>query len=134
MRMAPSKQHVHITEGWLCAKRMPVMGCGCPRRAETCGVDVMKVDCEGGEVHLLEMGQKEICSVPFWIIETHSQELLNAISKKFISNEDKNKLFAFTKDLIAKYFDNLKENDYLATHNYRCLTRFEFCSEFQTKF
>lgn len=41
----------------------------------------------------------------------------HAISKKFISNEDKNKLFAFTKDLIAKYFDNLKENDYLKELN-----------------
>lgn len=49
-------------------------------------IDVMKVDCEGGEEHLLGMTESEISSVPYWIIETHSSDLHQQITKKFCEN------------------------------------------------
>jgi Methyltransferase FkbM domain len=50
-------------------------------------IDVIKIDCEGGEEHLLGMTEKEIRSVPYWIIETHSLHLHQAIIKKFCEND-----------------------------------------------
>ncbi|HEV8051704.1 MAG TPA: FkbM family methyltransferase, partial [Parachlamydiaceae bacterium] len=49
-------------------------------------IDAIKVDCEGGEVHLLEMSNTEICSIPFWMVETHTKELYHSIIKKFSEN------------------------------------------------
>lgn len=49
-------------------------------------IDVAKVDCEGGEIHLLDMSKEEICSVPDWIVETHSDDLYASVKKKFSEN------------------------------------------------
>lgn len=46
-------------------------------------IDVIKVDCEGGEEHLLGMSYGEIRSVPYWIVETHTEDLYTKIIKKF---------------------------------------------------
>ena len=46
-------------------------------------IDIIKVDCEGGEVNLLGMTKEEALSVPHWIIETHSLELYEGIVNKF---------------------------------------------------
>lgn len=46
-------------------------------------IDVVKVDCEGGEEHLLKMSEEEILSVPYWMIETHTQALYHQMVNKF---------------------------------------------------
>ena len=46
-------------------------------------IDAIKVDCEGGEVHLLNMSDEEIRSVPFWMVETHTKELHRSITDAF---------------------------------------------------
>lgn len=46
-------------------------------------IDAIKVDCEGGEVHLLDLSDTEIRSVSFWMVETHTQELYHKITKRF---------------------------------------------------
>ncbi len=49
-------------------------------------IDVIKVDCEGGEEHLLDMSYGEIRSIPYWIIETHTTDLYKNIIRKFSDN------------------------------------------------
>jgi len=46
-------------------------------------IDIIKVDCEGGEVNLLAMTKEEARFVPHWIIETHTLELYKGIVQKF---------------------------------------------------
>jgi FkbM family methyltransferase len=49
-------------------------------------IDVIKVDCEGGEEHLLDMSYGEIHSIPYWIVETHTEDLYRNIMNKFSHN------------------------------------------------
>lgn len=49
-------------------------------------IDVVKVDCEGGEEHLLTMSIDDMHSVPYWMIETHTQTLYQQMVKKFCEN------------------------------------------------
>ena len=46
-------------------------------------VDVIKIDCEGAEIYLEELSQSEIANVPYWIVETHTKEIYNSLTKKF---------------------------------------------------
>jgi len=46
-------------------------------------IDVVKIDCEGGEQYLLDLTKQEIMSVPYWIIETHTNEIYRNIVTKF---------------------------------------------------
>lgn len=49
-------------------------------------IDIAKVDCEGGEQFLIDVNGEILRRVKFWIIETHSLEVYQAIKKKFIEN------------------------------------------------
>lgn len=46
--------------------------------------DIAKVDCEGGERHLLTTPDPLLRKIPLWMIETHSHTLFDLISQKFI--------------------------------------------------
>lgn len=48
-------------------------------------IDVMKVDCEGGEKYLNSVENSLIQTIPYWIIETHSSEIYKEILNKFIA-------------------------------------------------
>jgi FkbM family methyltransferase len=47
------------------------------------GVDAIKVDCEGAEIHLLELTKSQLQAIPYWIVETHSTDLYNKILRHF---------------------------------------------------
>lgn len=49
-------------------------------------IDLIKIDCEGGEEHLLNMTESEIQLVPHWMIETHSSHLYHQMIRKFCDN------------------------------------------------
>jgi FkbM family methyltransferase len=46
-------------------------------------IDVAKVDCEGGEEHLLAVSKENLQTIPYWIIETHRLSLKKQIEDKF---------------------------------------------------
>lgn len=46
-------------------------------------VDIVKMDCEGGEKYLLNLNPEKIQSIPYWIVETHTSELYYQIPQKF---------------------------------------------------
>jgi FkbM family methyltransferase len=46
-------------------------------------VDVVKIDCEGGEKHLVDVPNCILSNIPYWIIETHSPEIYQIIHSKF---------------------------------------------------
>jgi len=45
--------------------------------------DIAKVDCEGGERHLLAVEDALLQRIPYWIIETHDCEIRQEIVRKF---------------------------------------------------
>jgi FkbM family methyltransferase len=45
--------------------------------------DIAKIDCEGGEIHLLKVANKILCSIPSWIIECHDEKVAKSMLKKF---------------------------------------------------
>ncbi len=45
--------------------------------------DVAKVDIEGAEIHLLHVRDELITAIPFWMIESHSDELTIVLTKRF---------------------------------------------------
>lgn len=47
--------------------------------------DIVKMDIEGSECHLLECKDNFLMSVKEWLIETHSQELYRKLARKYIS-------------------------------------------------
>jgi FkbM family methyltransferase len=46
-------------------------------------VDVVKLDCEGGEAHLVDLSVDELRSIPYWIVETHNHEIYRNVLNKF---------------------------------------------------
>ncbi len=46
-------------------------------------VDIVKIDCEGGEKALLSAEQATLRKVPLWMIETHQEDILVQMNKKF---------------------------------------------------
>ncbi len=65
-------------------------------------VDVVKMDCEGGEKHLCEVDHSLIRAVPYWIVETHSPDIYKNVTQKF-----KNCQFIKLKDLSLTPMVNL---------------------------
>ncbi len=49
-------------------------------------IDIAKVDCEGGEKHLLKAEPAVLRNVHEWLIETHSESLLMEMNRKFIES------------------------------------------------
>lgn len=48
-------------------------------------VDIAKIDCEGAEIHLLEVSDYILKSIKEYAIECHSDDILNRIIERFTS-------------------------------------------------
>jgi precorrin-6B methylase 2 len=47
--------------------------------------DVVKIDIEGGEIHLLTVSDWLVQTVPEYIIETHSEVIFDLLAQKFVN-------------------------------------------------
>jgi len=47
--------------------------------------DIVKVDIEGAEIYIAEVPSEVLLSVKEWLIETHTEEIYNELSKLFLS-------------------------------------------------
>jgi FkbM family methyltransferase len=54
------------------------------RVIESSGADIGKFDCEGAEISLLKLPESILRKIEFYIIETHSLQIRNAIVDKFV--------------------------------------------------
>lgn len=69
-------------------------------------IDVVKLDCEGGEKYLVDLSSKEIQSIPYWIVETHSPEIYRKVKNKFDSEGfDKVKECTLTPQVSLLHFE-----------------------------
>lgn len=46
-------------------------------------VDVVKIDCEGGERYLADLSSAEIAAIPYWIVETHHADIYRSVVHHF---------------------------------------------------
>lgn len=47
--------------------------------------DIAKIDCEGGERYLLDLEERVLCKIPYWMVEIHEAHLVQEITRKFRS-------------------------------------------------
>lgn len=66
--------------------RIPCDATTFSRILESHPADAIKVDCEGAEQYLTSVSDDKIRRIPYWIIETHSSDIENAIKRKFQSS------------------------------------------------
>jgi FkbM family methyltransferase len=62
------------------------LSCPCisfSRVLENTVFDVAKIDCEGGERHLIGLESSLLRKVPYWIIETHTTDIYSNLVQKF---------------------------------------------------
>jgi FkbM family methyltransferase len=45
--------------------------------------DIAKIDCEGGEKHLLDVADSDLIKIPYWIIEFHDAQIGEKVAQKF---------------------------------------------------
>jgi hypothetical protein len=77
----------------------------------TPAIDVMKVDCEGGEKHLKFVENALIQSVPYWIIETHSSTIYREILNKFMDCDFKLlQVFSIAANINLLHFEKRKKS------------------------
>lgn len=74
--------------------QMECEGISIPTLLKKHSVDVIKMDCEGGERFLAEVSPSDLQSVPYWIIETHHQTIYQSVVNSFLKNG-----FKKTKDI-----------------------------------
>lgn len=46
--------------------------------------DIAKIDCEGNEKYLLQVGAKNLQKIPYWMIEIHHPEMIQKLQTKFL--------------------------------------------------
>lgn len=63
--------------------------------------DVAKIDCEGAEKYLSDVDEKLIRSIPYWIVETHHQDIYQSIVESFTKKGFRKKIeFNLLKDVV----------------------------------
>lgn len=70
-------------------------------------VDIIKMDCEGGEKYIIDLSTQELQSVPYWIVETHNTKIYGQILNKFESEGfSKVKEVTLTPEVSLLHFAN----------------------------
>lgn len=75
-------------------------------------VDVIKMDCEGGERYIMDLSTEEMQSIPYWIVEIHNPEFYKRIFNKFESEGfDKTKELQLTPEVKLVHFRKAMHQD-----------------------
>jgi len=62
---------------------------------KTYSPDVVKTDCEGCEVYLVDVPNEILVLVPEYLVEAHTEDVFNRIRRKFVQNKYEVSTFTF---------------------------------------